>query len=54
MLEGLQEFGAINTVDLLVQRRLYEQSLQNYIQAKYNSILNTKIYEFYMGQPISL
>ena len=46
--------GAINTVDLLVQRRLYEQSLQNYIQAKYNSILNTKIYEFYMGQPISL
>ena len=46
--------GAINTVDLLVQRRLYEQSLQNYIQAKYSSILNTKIYEFYMGQPITL
>jgi outer membrane protein len=46
--------GAINTVDLLVQRNLYMQSLQNYIQAKYNSILNTKIYEFYMGQPIRL
>ena len=48
------KLGAINTVDLLVQRNLYMQSLQNYIQAKYNSILNTKIYEFYMGQPIRL
>lgn len=46
--------GAITMVDLLVQRNLYVQSLQNFIQAKYNSILNTKIYEFYMGQPISL
>jgi len=46
--------GAINTVDLLVQRNLYIQSLQNYIQAKYNSVLNTKIYEFYMGRPITL
>jgi outer membrane protein len=46
--------GAINTVDLLVQRNLYIQSLQNFIQAKYNSILNSKIYEFYMGQPITL
>ena len=48
------KLGAITTVDLLVQRRLYEQSLQNYIEAKYNAILNTKIYEFYMGQPITL
>ena len=46
--------GAINTVDLLVQRNLYIQSLQNFIEAKYNAVLNTKIYEFYMGQPISL
>jgi outer membrane protein len=46
--------GAINIVDLLVQRNLYVQSLQNFIQAKYNSILNIKIYEFYMGQPIAL
>ena len=48
------KLGAITTVDLLVQRNLYVQSLQNFIEAKYNSILNTKIYEFYMGQPISL
>jgi outer membrane protein len=46
--------GAITMVDLLVQRNLYVQSLQNFIQAKYNSILNTKIYEFYMGQPVTL
>ncbi len=46
--------GAINTLDLLVQRNLYIQALQNYIQAKYNTILNTKIYQFYMGEPISL
>ena len=48
------KFGAINTVDLLVERNSYMQSLQNFIQAKYNSVLNTKIYEFYMGLPITL
>jgi len=48
------KLGAINTVDLLVQRNLYIQSLQNFTQAKYNSVLNTKIYEFYMGQSITL
>ena len=46
--------GGINMVDLLVQRNLYVQSIQNFIQAKYNAVLNTKIYEFYMGQPITL
>ena len=46
--------GGINTLDLLVQRNLYVQSLQNFIQAKYNAVLNTKIYQFYMGQPINL
>jgi outer membrane protein len=46
--------GAINTVDLLVQRNLYIQSVQNFIQAKYNAVLNFKIYEFYMGIPVSL
>jgi outer membrane protein len=46
--------GAINTVDLLVQRNLYIQSVQNYIQAKYNAVMNFKIYEFYMGIPVTL
>lgn len=46
--------GALNTVDLLVQRNLYIQSVQNFIQAKYNAVLNLKIYEFYMGMPVTL
>lgn len=46
--------GAINTVDLLVQRNLYVQSVQNFIQSKYNAVLNFKIYEFYMGMPVTL
>ncbi|HEV7781958.1 MAG TPA: TolC family protein [Chitinophagaceae bacterium] len=49
-----QRLGAINTVDLLVQRNLYIQSVQNYIQAKYNTVLNFKIYNFYMGIPVTL
>ena len=48
------KLGAINTVDLLVQRNLYIQSVQNYIQAKYNAVLNFKIYQFYMGIPVTL
>jgi len=46
--------GGLNTIDLLVQRNLYIQSVQNYIQAKYNAVLNFKIYEFYMGIPVTL
>lgn len=46
--------GAINPTDLLVQRNLYIQSVQNFLQAKYNAILNFKIYEFYTGKPVTL
>jgi outer membrane protein len=46
--------GALNTVDLLQQKNLYVQALQAYIQAKYNTILNKKIYDFYTGTPVSL
>jgi outer membrane protein len=45
--------GAVNTVDLLLQKNLYIQALQNYTQAKYNSALNIRIYDFYRGVPIS-
>jgi len=48
------KLGGFNTLELLLQRNLYVQALQNYIQAKYNSILNTRIYQFYMGYPVSL
>lgn len=46
--------GALNTIDLLTQKNLYVQALQAYVQAKYNNILNKKIYEFYTGVPVSL
>ena len=46
--------GALNTIDLLTQKNLYVQALQAYVQAKYNNILNKKIYEFYTGVPVAL
>jgi outer membrane protein len=46
--------GAINAVDLLVQKNFYVQALQNYIQAKYSAALYIRIYDFYRGTPIKL
>jgi outer membrane protein len=46
--------GAANTVDYLTQKSLYFQALENYIQAKYSTALNIRIYEFYMGEPVKL
>ncbi len=46
--------GAIATVDLVQQKNLYVQAMQSFIQAKYNTVLYAKIYEFYMNQPITL
>jgi outer membrane protein len=46
--------GAANMVDFLTQKNLYVQALENYIQAKYSTALNIRIYEFYMGVPVSL
>ena len=48
------KLGALNTVDFLVQKNSYIQAQQALIQAKYNVILNHGIYEFYMGEPITL
>lgn len=48
------KLGAVNPVDVLVQKNLYVQALQSYIQAKYNTVLYIKIYEFYMGVPVTL
>ncbi|KAA2238717.1 TolC family protein [Chitinophaga agrisoli] len=47
------KIGAMNIVDLQVQKNLYVQALQAFIQAKYSAILNTRIYEFYMGEPVA-
>ena len=46
--------GAITTVDYLIQRNLYTQAYQQYIQAKYNAALTIRIYDFYRGVPIKL
>ncbi len=46
--------GAVNIFDLLQQKNLYMQAMQNYIQAKYSTILNQKIYDFYTGTPVTL
>jgi len=48
------KLGALNTVDFLVQKNLYVQAQQALIQAKYSVILNHGIYEFYMGEAITL
>ena len=46
--------GVANTVDFLLQKNLYVQSQQAFVQAKYNVILSLKIYDFYRGVPITL
>jgi len=48
------KLGAINAFDLLQQRNQYVQALQAYTQAKYSAVLQQKIYEFYMGNPVTL
>lgn len=47
------KLGAANIVDLQVQKNLYIQALQSFIQAKYSTILNRKIYEFYTGESVT-
>lgn len=46
--------GAINTVDFLLQKNLFVQAQQAFVQAKYNELLTLKIYDFYRGIPIKL
>jgi outer membrane protein len=46
--------GAIATVDYLIQKNLYTQAYQQYVQAKYNAALTIRIYDFYRGVPIKL
>ncbi len=46
--------GVANTVDFLLQKNLFVQAQQAFIQAKYNELLTMKIYDFYRGIPIKL
>jgi len=45
--------GAITSVDYLLQKNLYLQALQQYMQAKYNAIISVKVYDFYKGTPVN-
>jgi outer membrane protein len=46
--------GVANIVDFLQQKNLFIQAQQQYVQAKYNALLTSKIYDFYKGVPIKL
>ena len=48
------KLGGTNTYDLLQQRNQYIQAVQAFTQAKYSAVLQQKIYEFYMGKPVTL
>lgn len=48
------KLGSINIYDLLQQRNQYVQAVQAFTQAKYTAMLQQKIYEFYMGNPVTL
>lgn len=48
------KIGSANMVDYIQQRNLYVQGLQQFIQAKYNTAMYLKIYEFYKGTPLSM
>ncbi|HYC27309.1 MAG TPA: TolC family protein [Chitinophagaceae bacterium] len=45
--------GSYNITDYMQQRNLYVQALQSYVQAKYTTSLNEKIYNFYNGVPVT-
>ncbi|WP_212000273.1 TolC family protein [Chitinophaga sp. HK235] len=46
--------GVANIVTFLQQKNLYIQAFQAYIQAKYNTALTIRIYDFYRGIPVKL
>lgn len=48
------KIGASNIVDFLLQKTMYVQAQQAFIQAKYNLLLTQKIYDFYRGVPVTL
>jgi outer membrane protein len=51
---GQLELGAVNALDLQLQKNLYVQALQVFVQAKYNAVLSIKVYNFYTGVPVTL
>ncbi len=47
------KLGAVTTLELLQQKNLYVHALEAFSQAKYSAALYNKIYEFYMGIPLT-
>ncbi|WEK33651.1 MAG: TolC family protein [Candidatus Pseudobacter hemicellulosilyticus] len=48
------KYGSVNMVEVMQQKTLYVQATQSFIQARYSSILYSKIYDFYAGIPVTL
>jgi outer membrane protein len=48
------ELGMLNTIELLQEKNNFLYAQQEYIQAKYTALLNSKIVDFYMGERITL
>ena len=48
------QYGAITTVDLLQQQTNYLNILNNYMQNKYNYLMQLKVLDVYMGQTVEL
>lgn len=48
------ELGALSTTDLVVSQNTYTNAAQNYIQAKYLTILYTQLLAFYQGNEIKI
>jgi len=48
------ELGALSTTDLVISQNTYTNAEQNYVQAKYLSILYYQLLQFYQGNDIKL
>ena len=48
------ELGALSTTDLVISQNTYTNSQQNYLQAKYLTILYHQLVQFYQGNDIKL
>jgi outer membrane protein len=48
------ELGALSTTDLVISQNTYTNAQQNYLQAKYLSVLYHQLLQFYQGNEIKL
>ncbi|MCL7754842.1 TolC family protein [Polaribacter sp. Z022] len=48
------ELGALNTTDFIISQNVYTNAQQNYIQAKYLTLLYHQLLQFYQGNTITL